>query len=83
VENQERLITRQELLKHDGERSPRKWVAHNGIVFDVTDCPRWQKELHEQLHFPGQDLTGELADAPHKEDVFSRPGVKIVGRLKV
>ena len=76
------LISEAELRRNDGERGPRKWIAHNGIVYDVTDCPRWRKELHERQHFPGQDLTGELADAPHKEDVFSRPCVKIIGRLK-
>jgi predicted heme/steroid binding protein len=34
------------------------------------------------MHFPGQDLSGEMEDAPHKEDVFNRPCVKIVGWLK-
>jgi predicted heme/steroid binding protein len=38
--------------------------------------------MHEQLHFPGQDLTSELPDAPHAEDVFSRPCVKVIGRLQ-
>jgi predicted heme/steroid binding protein len=37
--------------------------------------------LHEGMHFPGQDLTTELSDAPHGEEVFSRPCVRLVGRL--
>jgi hypothetical protein len=37
--------------------------------------------MHEQLHFAGLDLTGELIEAPHGEEVFSRPCVKRVGRL--
>jgi predicted heme/steroid binding protein len=37
--------------------------------------------MHEQLHFPGQDLTSELPDAPHKGEVFKHDCVKIVGRL--
>jgi predicted heme/steroid binding protein len=74
-------VTLAELRRSTGEHSTRKWIAHNGIVYDVTDCPRWQKELHERLHFPGQDLSAELIDAPHGESVFSRPCVKIVGRL--
>ena len=76
-----RIITMAELIRNTGERSTRKWIAFNNIVYDVTDCPRWQRDMHEQLHFPGQDLSSELVDAPHEEDVFLRPCVKIVGRL--
>ncbi len=77
----EKIISLAELRRNTGERNSRKWIAHEGLVYDVTDCLRWQKEMHERLHFPGQDLSGELSDAPHKEDVFTRPCVKIVGRL--
>lgn len=75
-------VTLSDLRRNTGERSTRKWIAYDGIVYDVTECLRWQKDMHEMLHFPGQDLSSELVDAPHKEDVFSRPCVKIVGRLK-
>ena len=77
-----RIVTEMELRRNDGERGSRKYVAYKGIVYDVTDCPKWRQELHENLHFPGQDLTSELSDAPHAEDVFSRPCVKIVGKLQ-
>lgn len=78
----ERIITQMELRRSTGERGSRKWIALNGTVYDVTDCPKWKLDLHEQLHFPGQDLTSELPDAPHREDVFSRPCVKVIGRLQ-
>jgi predicted heme/steroid binding protein len=78
----DRVITQMELRRSTGERGTRKLIAYNNIVYDVTDCPKWRTDLHEQLHFPGQDLTSELPDAPHKEDVFSRPCVKVVGRLQ-
>jgi predicted heme/steroid binding protein len=77
----DRIVTHLELRRNNGERGTRKHVAHNGIVYDVTDCPKWRQDLHENLHFPGQDLTSELPEAPHAEEVFSRPCVKIVGRL--
>jgi predicted heme/steroid binding protein len=79
----DRLVTELELRRNTGERGSRKWIAYDGVVYDVTDCPRWQKELHERLHFAGQDLTSELPDAPHQNDVFTRPCVKIVGKLKL
>jgi predicted heme/steroid binding protein len=76
------IVTEMELRRSTGERGTRKLVAYQGIVYDLTDCPKWRGDLHEQLHFPGQDLTGELPEAPHQEEVFSRPCVKIVGKLQ-
>ena len=76
------IITFDELRRNNGERNTRKYIAYRGIVYDVTECPKWRPEMHEQLHFPGQDLTTELADAPHKEEVFIHECVRIVGRLE-
>jgi predicted heme/steroid binding protein len=75
------IITELELRRNTGERGTRKFIVHQGIVYDVTDCPKWRGDLHEQLHFAGQDLTSEFPDAPHKEEVFAHDCVKIVGRL--
>lgn len=77
----ERIVTQIELRRNTGERGTRKWIAYNGLVYDVTDCPKWRTDMHEQLHFPGQDLTSELPDAPHRDEVFSRPCIKVVGKL--
>ncbi|MBL6959815.1 MAG: cytochrome b5 [Anaerolineales bacterium] len=76
-----RMITLSELLRFNGDIQDEKWIAYDGIVYDVSDCPNWRKEMHRILHFPGQDLSGEIADAPHDEDVFTRPCIKIVGSL--
>ena len=79
--NDERVFTEREIRRYTGERGWPKYVAYAGVVYDVSDCPKWRSEMHEQLHFPGQDLTSELPDAPHGTEVFSRPCVKQVGRL--
>ena len=79
----DRIVTHMELRRGTGERGAPKWIAYKGIVYDVTDCPKWRTDLHEQLHFPGQDLTSELPDAPHKDEVFSRPCVRAIGRLQI
>ncbi len=76
------LISKPELRRHTGERGTRLWIACNGIVYDVTDCPKWRTGLHEQLHFAGQDLTAEFPEAPHKNEVFSHSCVRVVGRLQ-
>ena len=76
-----KTITSAQLMRHNGDDEEAKWVAYDGIVYDVTDCPNWRKEMHRNLHYPGIDLSGELEDAPHADDVFTRPCVKIVGTL--
>ncbi len=77
----DRIISILELRRSTGERGTRKFIAFNGVVYDVTDCQKWRNDMHENLHFAGQDLSTELEEAPHAEDVFTRPCVKIIGRL--
>lgn len=77
----DKIISLPQLLRHNGDDEDPKWIAYNGIVYDVSECPNWRKEMHRNLHFPGQDLSGEIEDAPHGEDVFTRPCVKVVGKL--
>jgi len=74
-------ISPQQLRRNNGDRGTLKWIACDGIVYDVSDCARWRREMHENLHFPGQDLSSELPEAPHTEIVFRNPCVKVVGRL--
>lgn len=82
MEIPDRTITLAELRRSNGDLGRPKYVAYEGVVYDVSDCPRWRREMHERLHFPGQDLSAELAEAPHAADVFTRPCVRAVGRLE-
>lgn len=77
----ERVFTEMELRRFDGEDGP-MYIAYQGVVYDVSGCPRWRSGLHERLHYPGLDLTAALPEAPHAADVFTRPCVKRVGLLK-
>lgn len=74
-------LSRNELARYDGETIFRKYIAFEGIIYDVTGCPKWKSGMHENLHFPGQDLTSELTEAPHGQEVFEYPGVIRVGKL--
>lgn len=75
-----RVFTEKELRGYNGEGES-ILVAYKGIVYDVSNSPRWRTGMHENMHFPGLDLTGEMTEAPHNESVFQRPCVKIVGRM--
>lgn len=77
----ERVFSERELQRCNGERGRPAYIAYAGIVYDVSDCPKWRTGLHEQLHFAGLDLTGALPQAPHAAEVFGRPCVKRVGVL--
>lgn len=76
-----RRFRRADLTRGDGSPGRPAYVACAGVVYDVSDCPKWRTGLHEGQHFPGQDLTHELPEAPHGFEVFDRPCVKRVGIL--
>lgn len=79
-----RVFSLQELRRFDGDQEPRMLVAYHGIVYDVTDCPKWRSGMHEGQHFPGQDLTYELdQNAPHAAEVFVHDCARQVGVLQI
>lgn len=72
------VYTRPQLALRNGQEKPQIWVAYQGLIYEVTESRLWHNGKHYQ-HWAGQDLTDELADAPHTESVFER--FKVVGRL--
>jgi predicted heme/steroid binding protein len=74
------VFTRAQLRRYDGDDGP-AYIAYQGVVYDVSQCARWRGTMHEGQHFPGQDLTGELREAPHGAEVFRHPCVRRVGIL--
>ncbi|CAN5400733.1 cytochrome b5 domain-containing protein [soil metagenome] len=72
------IYTKSQLALRNGQDKPEIWVAYLGVIYDVTGSRLWSKGLHYE-HWAGQDLTSELPDAPHTEDVFER--FKAIGKL--
>jgi predicted heme/steroid binding protein len=66
-----RVITKSQLALRNGQDKPEIWVAFNGNVYDVTASRLWRNGKHYE-HWAGQDLTDELKDAPHTENVFDK-----------
>ncbi len=73
-----RLITRAQLALRNGQDKPEVWIAYKGDVFDVTSSRLWLTGKHYE-HWAGQDLTDELKDAPHTEEVFKK--FDVIGKL--
>jgi predicted heme/steroid binding protein len=63
----------------NGQDKPEIWVAYQGKVYDVSRSKLWRAGKHYE-HWAGQDLTEELKDAPHNENVFDK--FKVIGILK-
>jgi predicted heme/steroid binding protein len=72
------VYTKSQLALRNGQDKPQIWVALNGIIYDVTESRLWRNGKHYE-HWAGQDLTDELADAPHTETVFEK--FVAIGRL--
>ena len=72
-------ITLAQLSLRNGQDKPEIWIAFKGNVYEVTASRLWRDGKHYE-HWAGQDLTDELKDAPHNEEVFAK--FKKVGVLK-
>lgn len=68
-----------QLARRNGTDRSEVWVAYKGVIYDVAPSRLWRNGTHYE-HWAGQDLSLELEDAPHTEQVFER--FQIVGRLK-
>ncbi|HET6539812.1 MAG TPA: cytochrome b5 domain-containing protein [Chryseolinea sp.] len=67
------------LALRNGQDKPEIWVAYKGMIYDVSRSRLWRAGKHYE-HWAGQDLTEELGDAPHNENVFDK--FKIIGMLE-
>ncbi len=66
-----KTFTKAQLALRNGQDKDDIWVAFEGKIYDVTASRLWRNGKHYE-HWAGQDLTNELADAPHSERVFSK-----------
>lgn len=66
-----REITKQQLALRNGQDKPEIWIAFRGLIYEVTESRLWKSGKHYE-HWAGQDLTEELADAPHTDQVFEK-----------
>lgn len=72
-------LSRSQLALYNGQDKEEIYVAYQGLIYDVTNSRLWRNGKHYE-HWAGQDLTAELAQAPHNEQVFER--FKVVAKLR-
>lgn len=71
--------TKAQLALRNGQDRPEIWCALRGLIYDVAPSRLWRAGKHYE-HWAGQDLTDELADAPHTDKVFDK--FVVIGKLK-
>lgn len=72
------VYSRSKLALRNGTEREDIWFAYAGLIYEVTGSRHWRNGYHYR-HWAGQDLTAELAEAPHGDYVFKR--LRVVGRL--
>lgn len=64
-------FSEEELRHYNGQDGMPAYIAYNGQVYDVTLSKFWKEGSHFKKHFAGHDLTAEMANAPHSDEVFA------------
>jgi predicted heme/steroid binding protein/uncharacterized membrane protein len=62
----------EELKRMNGKDGNPVCIAFGGKVYDVSQSPRWNTGIHMGRHASGQDLTKEMAAAPHGPEVLEK-----------
>lgn len=70
VQAQGTIFTPEELSQYDGQDGHPAYFAYDGKVYDVTQSKLWKLGEHFGVH-AGEDLTGQLGEAPHGTEVFA------------
>lgn len=73
-----RGFTAGELNSFDGTGGKARYVAVDGVVYDVSDTPAWMSGSHKGGR-AGSDITQLIAKAPHGKSVLSKR--KVVGLI--
>ena len=72
-------LTHQQLQYFNGEYAAPAYIAVDGVIYDVSKSKHWKFGRHHVIHLAGRDLTEELKDAPHAEEIIKN--FPIVGFL--
>jgi len=79
LEGKLKKFTLEELKQYNGRDGRPAYIAYKGKVYDVTDSALWLDGDHQGQHEAGKDLTGDIALAPHGEEMLQK--VKLIGVL--
>lgn len=76
----DKVFAEAELKKFDGKEGRKAYVGCKGKVYDVTPSDMWEDGEHSGIHIAGMDLSDDMDNAPHGDEVME--GFEVVGILK-
>ena len=76
----DKIFTIDELKKFDGKEGKKAYVACDGKVYDVTVSDMWEDGEHSGIHEAGLDLSDDIDNAPHGNEVME--SFPVIGILK-
>ena len=74
-----KVFTAEELNRYNGKNGNRTYIAYKGCIYDVTESYHWKNGEHWVVHKAGCDLTKEMDEAPHFDDMLKK--FEVVGKL--
>lgn len=74
-----KTFTVEEVAKFNGKDGNKGYVIYKGIVYDVSDHPRWITGEHNN-NLAGTDLTEFINKSPHGDSKFN--DLEAVGKIK-
>lgn len=74
-----KTFTTEELKNFNGKNGSKTYIAYNGLVYDVSFSYHWRNGEHWTLHKAGCDLSDEMLNAPHFDDLLEK--FEVVGKI--
>lgn len=65
------MFTKAQLALRNGQEKQEIWCAYKGKIYELNRSKLWRNGKHYE-HWAGQDLTSEMVNAPHTENVFDK-----------
>jgi predicted heme/steroid binding protein/uncharacterized membrane protein len=72
LKESQKKFSLEELQEFRGAQGKPAYIVYEGRVIDVSTSQHWQAGHHMATHRAGQDLTAEIAAAPHGPEVLER-----------
>lgn len=76
--SQEIELTIEELAAFNGQNGQPAYVAHDGIIYDLSAVSKWVTGEHNGIK-AGTDITGVIENAPH--GVANLKLAKVIGKI--
>ena len=68
----EAFVKKDELQQYNGEEGKPVYISYKGKIYDVSKIKLWKDGVHMNIHKAGDDLTNDLSEAPHGEEVLHK-----------